>query len=133
MKIVQVPYDLVDGEWNEQTGDFEFYNGWTFNPGWGGIETDLTDRFFAADIATISLEDIAKTPIRNTPSLSDNYYGAQLEPKLLNSEFTNIFLNFDNETLQIKPERIQPFGTPNFDIKFALSNAISSDMMFQLK
>lgn len=133
MKIVQVPYDLVDGKWNGQTGVFEFSNGWVFNPGWGGIETDLTDRFFTADVATIEPTEIFYTTIASSPNINDEFKGAALEPKLWNSEFTNVFLNFDAETLQIKPERITKINrVPTFDIKFALSNAISSDMMFKI-
>lgn len=133
MKIVQVPYDLVDGKWNDQTGDFEFSNGWVFNPGWGGIETDLTDRFFTADVATIEPTEIFYTTIESSPNINDEFKGAALEPKLWNSEFTNVFLNFDAETIQIKPERVTKINrVPTFDIKFALSNAISSDMMFKI-
>ena len=133
MKIVQVPYDIVKGHRNDQTNDYVFEEGWSFAYGWNGIQVDLNNQNFTADVATIEPTEIFYTTIAKSPNINDEFKGAALEPKLWNSEFTNVFLNFDAETIQIKPERITKINrVPTFDIKFALSNAISSDMMFKI-
>ena len=134
MKIVQVPYDIVGIRYNSSTMSYDLPPNWAYNPGWKGIECDLTNKNFSTFIGDISMDEILKTPLVNEPSTRDNYLGARYEPKLYSSEFTDVFFNFDGEQLQIRPERIRPNanGDAYANINFALSNAISSDMMFKL-
>ena len=132
MRILELPYPPCDVI---QIGSyFPVPDGWSYNPGFHAYEAPLEDQNFTSNLASINI-DAQLTNKIVAPIADDEWLGPDMETKLASSEFNNLSLVYDANTLNIPLERFEPHNVTStnkwIQLQFQVSNAMSSNMLFK--
>lgn len=132
MRILELPYppcDIIQID-----SYFPVPDGWSYNPGFHAYEASLEDQNFTSNLASINI-DAQLTNKLTAPVSDDEWLGPNMETKLSSSEFNNLSLVYDANTLSIPLERFERNNTTStnkwIQLQFQLSNAMSSNILFK--
>lgn len=132
MRILELPYPPCD---IIQMGSyFPVPDGWSYNVGFHAYEAPLEDQNFTSNLASINI-DAQLTDKLFAPIADDEWLGPSMETKLSSSEFNNLSLVYDANTLNIPLERFERNNITStnkwIQLQFQVSNAMSSNMLFK--
>lgn len=132
MRILELPYPPCDII--QIASYFPVPDGWNYNPGFHAYEAPLEDQNFTSNLASINI-DAQLTNKIVAPIADDEWLGSDMETKLASSEFNNLSLVYDANTLNIPLERFEPHNVTStnkwIQLQFQVSNAMSSNMLFK--